>query len=149
MEQAEELESLSYLYSEDELIIKSKSFFVEITQRSISSTHSGKSAVYSRSRDFTHKGITRFALGRKFVVIAVFYKIDYPNEKPEIQIISIDIPNEEKESLTEKLQNTCDECMGMAMTYVLSSTLITLLTEVHEKLLERVKSKVCSYFLIQ
>lgn len=68
------------------------------------------------------------------------YDLDYPNEKPEIQIISVDIPADEKENLKNSLLNTCDDCMGMAMTYVLSSTLSTLLSELHINLLNKVKA---------
>ena len=68
------------------------------------------------------------------------YDLDYPNEKPEIQIISVDIPTDEKENLKNSLLNTCDDCMGMAMTYVLSSTLSTLLSELHINLLNKVKA---------
>lgn len=51
----------------------------------------------------------------------------------------MDIPSEEKKSLCDALLAACDDCMGMAMTYVLSSTLATLLTEIQEKLLTRSK----------
>lgn len=84
-------------------------------------------------------------MGREFVSLFHFYRIDYPNEKPTIQIISMDIPAIEKERLQESLLAACEDCIGMAMTYVLSSTLGTLLTDWHEDSLAKVKAvSVCN-----
>lgn len=79
-------------------------------------------------------------MGREFASLFHFHGIDYPHEKPTIQIISMDIPEEEKKRLQESLLAACEDCMGMAMTYVLSSTLGTLLTDWHEDSLAKVKA---------
>ena len=53
----------------------------------------------------------------------------------------MDIPADDKDVLCNSLYSACDDCMGMAMTYVLSSTLQTLLTEWHENMLTKSKSE--------
>ena len=66
--------------------------------------------------------------------------LDYPNEKPEMSIISIDIKADEKEYLLSQLIEICEQYMGMAMTFILSSTLTQLLTDHHENWLNRLQS---------
>lgn len=66
--------------------------------------------------------------------------LDYPNEKPDMSIISIDIKADEKEYLLNQLFEICEQYMGMAMTFILSSTLTQLLTDHHENCLNRLQS---------
>ena len=40
--------------------------------------------------------------------------------------------------MIESLKKTCDDYIGMAMTYVLSSALITLLTDHHKRVTSRI-----------
>ena len=60
------------------------------------------------------------------------YSLDYPNEPPNINIISIDVPAEEKTAMVDSLKKTCEDYIGMAMTYVLSSELGSLMTDHHK-----------------
>ena len=57
-----------------------------------------------------------------------------------MSIISIDIKADEKEYLLNQLIEICEQYMGMAMTFILSSTLTQLLTDHHENWLNRLQS---------
>lgn len=57
-----------------------------------------------------------------------------------MSIISIDIKAEEKEYILSQLNETCEQYMGMAMTFMLSSALTQLLTDHHESWLNRLQS---------
>ena len=78
-------------------------------------------------------------MGKKCELI-IISTTDYPNEKPEMSIISIDIKAEEKEYLLNQLNDICEQYMGMAMTFILSSTLTQLLTDHHENWLNRLQA---------
>ncbi|CBK23004.2 uncharacterized protein [Blastocystis hominis] len=118
-EQEEELESLPFIYSEEELIVLSKDP-VHIQIRVSSTMKNGGSPL---------KALLDLNWGE-----------NYPNEKPEMSIISIDIKADEKEYLLNQLIEVCEQYMGMAMTFILSSTLTQLLTDHHENWLNRLQS---------
>lgn len=50
----------------------------------------------------------------------------------------MDIKQEERDSIVEHLLLECDNCMDMAMTYVLSTALTGLLSAVHEDKLSKI-----------
>lgn len=68
--------------------------------------------------------------------------VEYPQEKPTIEVISVDLKQADKDSLVESLLKSCDDCIGMAMTFVLSSALSELLSTAHEDKLSKIKDTV-------
>ena len=50
----------------------------------------------------------------------------------------MDIKQEERDAMVESLLQECDNCMDMAMTYVLSTALKGLLSDVHEDKLSKI-----------
>ncbi|KAK8821313.1 hypothetical protein WA538_005940 [Blastocystis sp. DL] len=122
-EQEEELESLSYLYTEEELIVLNRDP-VHIQVRVSSSVESGGSPI---------KALLDLEWGPQ-----------YPQEKPKIEVISMDLKQADKDSLVESLLKSCDDCIGMAMTFVLSSALSELLSTAHEDKLSKIKDTVAS-----
>lgn len=68
--------------------------------------------------------------------------VEYPQEKPKIEVISMDLKQADKDSLVESLLKSCDDCIGMAMTFVLSSALSELLSTAHEDKLSKIKDTV-------
>ncbi|KAK8801281.1 hypothetical protein JH06_3451 [Blastocystis sp. subtype 4] len=116
-EQEEELESLGYLYTEEELIIQNRDP-VHIQVRVSSEIENGGSPI---------KALLDLSWGN-----------NYPHEKPAIQIVSMDIKQEERDAMVESLLQECDNCMDMAMTYVLSTALTGLLSDVHEDKLSKI-----------
>lgn len=50
----------------------------------------------------------------------------------------MDIKQEERDAMMESLLLECDNCMDMAMTYVLSTALTRLLSDIHEDKLAKI-----------
>ena len=78
-------------------------------------------------------------MGREYGLVFDI-SVDYPYEKPSIQIISIDLDSISKEQFVEQLLSSCNDFIGMAMTFVLSSALIELLNTFHEAKLSKMKT---------
>lgn len=79
---------------------------------------------------------------------SVRWILDYPHEKPTIQIISIDIDANTKEQIVNQLLASCEDCMDMAMTLVLSSSLVEMLNTAHETKLSKMKGTTEVPFLL-
>ena len=89
-------------------------------------------------------------MGREYGLVCDII-VDYPYEKPSIQIISIDLDSTSKEQFVEQLLSSCNDFIGMAMTFVLSSALIELLNTFHEAKLSKMRTgtdvPICSLFI--
>ena len=64
-----------------------------------------------------------------------------------MDVVSIDIKEEDKKDIVNRLLSACDDGLGMAMTFVLSSTLSQLLTDYHENKLNQIQSVIVNRFL--
>ena len=85
------------------------------------------------------KAMMDLTWGESMICLTQFI-LDYPYEKPSIQIISIDLDSNSKEQFAEQLLSSCDDFIGMAMTFVLSSALVELLNTFHEMKLSKMKA---------
>ena len=140
-EQEEELESLSYLYTEEELIVLSNATSFPSHPRSRSRSHPRARFFFRGIGRFSHQSTPRSGVGSSY--LSPFAPIlEYPQEKPKVEVISVDLKQVDKDSLVESLLKSCDDCMGMAMTFVLSSALSELLSTVHEDKLSKIKDTV-------
>ena len=140
-EQEEELESLSYLYTEEELIVLSNAASFPSHPRSRSCSHPSACFFFCGVGWFSHQGTPRSGVGSSYLSPFAIM-VEYPQEKPKIEVISVDLKQADKDSLVESLLKSCDDCMGMAMTFVLSSALSELLSTVHEDKLSKIKDTV-------
>lgn len=140
-EQEEELESLSYLYTEEELIILSNASFLESHTRSRSHSHTSARLFFRGVWKFPHQGTSRSGMGSSYLS-PLMMTLEYPHEKPKIEVISMDLKQTDKDSFVDSLLKSCDDCMDMAMTFVLSSALSELLSTIHEDKLSRIKDTV-------
>lgn len=140
-EQEEELESLSYLYTEEELIVLSSASSLPSYPRSRSRSHPSTRFFFGGVGQFSHQSAPRSGVGSSYLFPFVM-TLEYPQEKPKIEVISVDLKQPDKDSLVDSLLKSCDDCMGMAMTFVLSSALSELLSTVHEDKLSRIKDTV-------